>query len=112
MSTVNRDNGDRLRQLDQIENDLVNALCNAGQSLAELGKDETNVKIVDRETRSFLETLERVESEISKQLVYLTQVSTGQTHEGSCYGHQKVLNMSNDRLEHIRRKVADLKNIK
>lgn len=112
MTTVNRDNGDRLRQLDQIEHDLVNALCNAGQSLSELAKDEPNVKIVDRETRSFLETLERVESEISKQLVYLTQVSTGQTHEGSCYGHQKVLNMSNDRLEHVKSKVQDLKNIK
>ena len=112
MTTVNRENSDRLRQLDQIENDLVNALCNAGQSLQELSRDEPNVKIVDRETRSFLETLERVESEISKQLIYLTQVSTGQTHEGSCYGHQKVLNMANDRLEQVKSKVQDLKNIK
>ena len=46
MATVNRDNGDRLRQLDQIENDLVAALCNAGQSLQELSKDEPNAKMV------------------------------------------------------------------
>lgn len=83
MATVNRDNGDRLRQLDQIENDLVAALCNAGQSLQELSKDEPNAKMVERETGNFLKTLERVENEISKQLVYLTQVSTGQTHEGT-----------------------------
>lgn len=111
MTTVNRDNGDRLRQLDQIENDLVSALCNAGQSLQELSKDEPNAKMVERETNNFLKTLERVENEISKQLIYLTQVSTGQTHEGSCYGHQKVLNMANHRLDHLKNKVQDLKNI-
>ena len=36
-----------------------------------------------------------VDAKLSEQIKYLTQVSTGQAHEGSSYPSQKVLQVSN-----------------
>jgi mediator of RNA polymerase II transcription subunit 11 len=102
-------NSDRLLQLEQIERDLVSALQSAGHGIQELGKDKPSMKQVEQHSNQFLKTLENVENSISKQLVYLTQVSTGQTHEGSCYGHQKQLNMAQHRLEHVRNRLQSIR---
>lgn len=49
-----------------------------------------------------------VESKLTEQINYLTQVSTGQPHEGSGYASQKVLQMAWHRLEHARSRVNEL----
>lgn len=53
-----------------------------------------------------------VESKLTEQINYLTQVSTGQPHEGSGYSSQKVLQMAWHRLEHARSRVGELDRIK
>lgn len=60
----------------------------------------------------FLKTLSAVESKLTDQINYLTQVSTGQPHEGSGYASQKVLQMAWHRLEHARSRVNELDRIK
>ena len=49
----------------------------SGQALLELSKDKPNMKQVEGNTTSFLKTLESVEQGLTKQISYLTQVSTG-----------------------------------
>lgn len=49
-----------------------------------------------------------VESKLSEQLNYLTQVSTGQPHEGSGYASAKVLQMAWHRIQHARSRVREL----
>jgi len=39
-----------------------------------------------------------VEKGLSEQIGYLTQVATGQPHEGSTYGAEKVLNYDDNTL--------------
>lgn len=60
----------------------------------------------------FLKTLGNVENKLTDQINYLTQVSTGQPHEGSGYASQKVLQMAWHRLEHARSRVNELDRIK
>jgi len=103
---------DRLRQLELIERDLASGLQSAGQAVQELSKDKPSMKQVESQASSFLKTLEKVESSISKQILYLTQVSTGQPHEGSCYASQKVLNMAWHRLEHSKSRLNELDRLK
>ncbi|CAG2100627.1 unnamed protein product, partial [Medioppia subpectinata] len=47
-------------------------------------------------------------NEISKQIQYLSRVSTGQAHEGSSYASMKVNHMAWHRLEHSRTRLNDL----
>lgn len=49
---------------------------------------------------------------MTDQINYLTQVSTGQPHEGSGYASQKVLQMAWHRLEHARSRVNELDRLK
>lgn len=60
----------------------------------------------------FLKTLSSVENKLTDQINYLTQVSTGQPHEGSGYASQKVLQMAWHRLEHARSRVNELDRIR
>ncbi|RWS26535.1 mediator of RNA polymerase II transcription subunit 11-like protein [Leptotrombidium deliense] len=99
---------DRLRELDVIEKELQNALQSAGVAIQELSKDKPTIKQVELHSNAFLKSLQTVENGISKQIMYLTQSSTGQAHEGSCYASQKVLNMAWHRLEHARLRLNDL----
>lgn len=62
-----------------------------GQSLQELGKEKTSQKAVETNTQQFLKSLNIIETKLSEQINYLTQVSTGQPHEGSGYASAKVL---------------------
>lgn len=103
---------DRIQALDNIEKDIANVLQYAGQALTELSKDKPANKQVEAHTSQFLKTLTSVETELSKQISYLTQVSTGQAHEGSCYNSQKVLQMAWHRLQHIKTETAELDKLK
>jgi mediator of RNA polymerase II transcription subunit 11 len=105
-------NEEPLRQLEQIEAELAKGLQSAGQAIQELSKDKPSMKQVENHSTTFMKTLERVESSISKQIHYLTQVSTGQPHEGSAYASQKVLDMASHRLQHSKTKIHELDRLK
>lgn len=49
-----------------------------------------------------------IETKLSEQINYLTQVSTGQPHEGSGYASAKVLQMAWHRIQHARSRVREL----
>lgn len=83
-----------------------------GQVFVELSKEKSSLKQAENHTHTFLKTLGNVESKLTEQINYLTQVSTGQPHEGSGYSSQKVLQMAWHRLEHARSRVNELDRIK
>jgi len=101
-----------LRELDQIEGHISNALLSAGQAITELAKDKPTVKSVESHTTNFLKLLETVDNSLSRQINYLTQVSTGQPHEGSCYASQKDSQMAWFRFQHVRSRLAELERLK
>jgi len=103
---------DRLQALDLVEKDVLTCLSSAGLALQELSKDKPSQKQMDQHNTHFLKTLNNVEIEMAKHINYLTQVSTGQAHEGSSYASQKVLQMAWHRTSHARSKVEDLEKIK
>lgn len=78
----------------------------------ELSKEKSSLKQAENHTQTFLKTLSAVENKLTDQINYLTQVSTGQPHEGSGYASQKVLQMAWHRLEHARSRVNELERIK
>lgn len=86
---------------------LIVLFC-SGQSLQELGKEKTSQKAVENNTQQFLKSLNIIESKLSEQINYLTQVSTGQPHEGSGYASAKVLQMAWHRIQHARSRVREL----
>jgi mediator of RNA polymerase II transcription subunit 11 len=99
---------DRLAKLESIEKELANAMASAGQAMTELAKDKPVLKSVENNTSAFLKSLTQVEADLSKQIQYLTQVSSGQAHEGSSYASQKVLTMAWHRIEHTKTRLLDL----
>lgn len=78
----------------------------------ELSKEKSSQKQAEGQTHQFLKSLSQVESKLTEQINYLTQVSTGQPHEGSGYASQKVLQMAWHRLEHARSRVNELDRLK
>ncbi|XP_054284444.1 mediator of RNA polymerase II transcription subunit 11-like [Macrosteles quadrilineatus] len=103
---------ERIQTLDAIEKDIILCLQSAGHALMELSKDKSSLKQAESHSNQFLKTLHHVESKLTEQINYLTQVSTGQPHEGSGYASQKVLQMAWHRLEHLRSRVNELERIK
>nr|CAG4644497.1 EOG090X0LXA [Lepidurus arcticus] len=103
---------DKLQALDAIEKDVAASIQSASQALTELSKDKPVMKQVEMHTNQFLKTLSHVENELSKHINYLTQVSTGQPHEGSAYAAQKMWKMSLHRLDHARTRLQELENMK
>lgn len=83
-----------------------------GQALQELGKEKSSQKSAETQTQQFLKSLSSVESKLSEQINYLTQVSTGQPHEGSGYASAKVLQMAWHRIQHARSRVRELEETK
>ncbi|XP_076030619.1 mediator complex subunit 11 isoform X2 [Oratosquilla oratoria] len=83
-----------------------------GQALTECSKDKPANKQGEAHVTQFLKTLTNVETELSKQINYLTQVSTGQAHEGSSYSSQKIVQMAWHRLEHANNQIAELETLK
>lgn len=74
----------------------------------ELGKEKTSQKAAENNTQQFLKSLQNIETKLSEQINYLTQVSTGQPHEGSGYASAKVLQMAWHRIQHARTRVREL----
>ncbi|KAG5898987.1 hypothetical protein JTB14_004706 [Gonioctena quinquepunctata] len=99
---------ERIQVLDSIEKDIITCLHSAGQVFVELSKEKSSLKQAENHTQMFLKTLSAVENKLTDQINYLTQVSTGQPHEGSGYASQKVLQMAWHRLEHARSRVNEL----
>lgn len=70
------------------------------------------MKSVENHTTQFLKSLNQVETKLTEQVNYLTQVSTGQPHEGSGYASAKVLQMAWHRIHHVKSRVRDLEESK
>jgi len=81
--------GDRLKQLEEIEKDVVKVIRSAGETLEELSKDNPSEDRINSTATKFLKSLEGVEKGLTEQIGYLTKVATGQPHEGSTYGAEK-----------------------
>lgn len=103
---------ERIQVLESIEKDIITCLHSAGQAFVELSKEKSSLKQAENHTQTFLKTLGVVETKLTDQINYLTQVSTGQPHEGSGYASQKVLQMAWHRLEHARSRVNELDRIR
>ena len=99
---------DRLQTLEKIEAEIATVLHTAASVLQELAKDKVSIKQVETHSTMFLKQLNGVETELTRQINYLTQVSTGQPHEGSSYASAKVLQMARHRLQHARNEAAKL----
>nr|CAG4648431.1 EOG090X0LXA [Moina brachiata]SVE93412.1 EOG090X0LXA [Moina brachiata] len=103
---------DRLQALDNVEKEIASCILSAGQALQELSKDKPSMKQVEGHTTQFVKTLGRVEAELSQHINYLTQVSTGQAHEGSSYGSLKMHKLACHRLDHTRKKLQELESLR
>ncbi|GIX91553.1 hypothetical protein CDAR_528352 [Caerostris darwini] len=103
---------EKLQQLELLEKELANALHAASQAILELSKEKPSLKQAETFSTTFLKSLENVENGLSKNITYLTQVSTGQAHEGSCYASQKVMQMAWHRLKHSQSRLNDLERLK
>lgn len=73
-----------------------------------MGKEKSSQKAAENQAQQFLKSLGIVESKLTEQINYLTQVSTGQPHEGSGYASAKVLQMAWHRIQHARSRVREL----
>ncbi|XP_030375883.1 mediator of RNA polymerase II transcription subunit 11 [Scaptodrosophila lebanonensis] len=103
---------DKIHALDEIEKEIILCMQSAGQALQELGKEKCSQKNAETQSQQFLKSLSSVESKLSEQINYLTQVSTGQPHEGSGYASAKVLQMAWHRIQHARSRVRELEETK
>eukprot|EP00088_Acartia_fossae_P012673 TRINITY_DN16554_c0_g1_i3.p1 TRINITY_DN16554_c0_g1~~TRINITY_DN16554_c0_g1_i3.p1 ORF type:complete len:180 (+),score=41.94 TRINITY_DN16554_c0_g1_i3:299-838(+) len=59
-----------------------------------------------------MNSLATIDSSLTDQIRYLSQVSTGQPHEGSSYASQKVLQMAWHRLANAKTRVSELERLK
>merc|ERR1712055_811659 len=96
----------------KVEKEVVNCLHTAGMALSEVAKDKPSQKQVDLLVTQFMNSLQTIDTSLTEHIKYLSQVSTGQPHEGSSYASQKVLQMAWHRLEHARSRVSELDRIK
>ncbi|XP_075706277.1 mediator of RNA polymerase II transcription subunit 11 isoform X3 [Rhinoderma darwinii] len=80
----------------------------AGNVILELSKEKPNERLLDRQATQFTTSMQKVESELSGQIRYLTQVATGQPHEGSSYSARKDGTMALNRMDYARVKLAEL----
>ena len=102
----------RMKELDNVEEKVVSCLVAGGKALEEVGKEKPSQKQVELLVTQFLNSLQEIDSKLTENIKYLSQVSTGQPHEGSSYASQKVLQMAWHRLEHARSRVSELDRIK
>lgn len=78
----------------------------------ELSKEKCSQKAAENHTSQFIKSLNSVETKLSEQINYLTQVSTNHPHEGSGYGSAKVLQMTWHRFHHVRDRIRELEDSK
>jgi len=98
----------RIEQLKEIEQDVVGILESAGEALKAVTMDKPNQKQVDAHNQQVMASIRSVDTKLSEQIKYLTQVSTGHPHEGSSYPSQKVLQTAWHRLEHAKTRIGEL----
>ncbi len=98
----------RIEQLEAIEEDVIGILKNAGSCLSEMSRDRPSQKAVDQLVQQVIGSIRSVDTKLSDQIKYLTQVSTGHPHEGSSYPSQKVLQSAWHRLEHVKTRINEL----
>ncbi|CAB1345550.1 unnamed protein product [Coregonus sp. 'balchen'] len=82
---------DRLRALEEVENQVATILQCAGNIVLELSKDKHNASFLDRQLSQFT-----------------VSVATGQPHEGSTYSARKDCQMALNRAEYARVKLGEL----
>ncbi|KAM4537355.1 mediator of RNA polymerase II transcription subunit 11 [Odontesthes bonariensis] len=99
---------ERLRVLEDVEKEIAMVLQCAGNTVLELSKDKHNASFLDRQLLQFQNSINRVESELNAQICYLTQVATGQPHEGSTYSARKDCQMALNRAEYAKVKLGEL----
>ncbi|XP_074167803.1 mediator of RNA polymerase II transcription subunit 11 isoform X1 [Sminthopsis crassicaudata] len=100
---------ERLRALEDIEREIGTILQSAvGNVILELSKEKANERLLDRQAAAFTSSVQHVEAELSAQIRYLTQVATGQPHEGSSYSSRKDCQMALKRVDYARLKLSEL----
>nr|XP_060635743.1 mediator of RNA polymerase II transcription subunit 11 [Anolis sagrei ordinatus] len=99
---------ERLRILEELEREIGAALQSAGTVILELSKEKPNERLLDRQAAQFVASVQKVESELSAQIRYLTQVATGQPHEGSSYSSRKDCQMALKRVDYAQVKLGEL----
>ena len=67
--------------VDKVEKEIVNVLQTAGKTLEEVGKDNPSQKQVDLMVTQFMNSLQEIDSKLTENIKYLSQVSTGQHHQ-------------------------------
>lgn len=99
---------ERLRALEELEREIGAALQSAGTVILELSKEKAAERLLERQAAQFGAAVLKVEAELSAQIRYLTQVATGQPHEGSSYAARKGCQLALNRLEYARRRLGEL----
>ncbi|XP_071656362.1 mediator of RNA polymerase II transcription subunit 11 isoform X2 [Patagioenas fasciata] len=97
---------ERLRVLEELEREIGASLQRS--VILELSKDKAAERLLERQAAQFSAAVLKVEAELSAQIRYLTQVATGQPHEGSSYAARKGGQMALNRLEYARLRLAEL----
>ena len=108
MSKINSPAEVRIEQLEQIEEDIINILKFSGNCLLEVAKERPSQKAVDNQVQQVMTSIKNVDTRLSDQIKYLTQVSTGHPHEGSSYPSQKVLQSAWHRLGLVKNRLSEL----
>ncbi|OTF80120.1 Med11-like protein [Euroglyphus maynei] len=109
---MDRNSSEKLHVLDQIENQIYQMMQFGTVALNEFSKDKPSIKNVENQVSQFVKSLEIVDNNVSKQLQYLSQVSTLQPHEGSTYSSMKINQLAMLRLEHVRSGLTELEHLK
>ena len=99
---------DRLKQLERIEKEIVKVVSSAGHALQELSKEQPMKDNLNTHTKDFLNSLQGVEKGLQEQIAYLTEVATGQPHEGSIYGAEKDFSLTCQGTRIAKQHVQDL----
>ncbi|XP_032870558.1 mediator of RNA polymerase II transcription subunit 11-like, partial [Amblyraja radiata] len=77
-------------------------------AIVEMSKEKGTERVLDRHVTQFTSSVQRIELELSGQIRYLTQVATGQPHEGSSYAARKDAQMAVNRVDYTRVMIRDL----
>lgn len=99
---------EKLDKLDDIEKKIATSLQFSGKALEELTKDKPVAKQVDTNTNNFVKTVKEIEKELTDQINYLTQISTGLPYDGTPYGDQKDFEIGQGKLANMTAKCQTL----
>uniref|UniRef100_A0A914WWF7 Mediator of RNA polymerase II transcription subunit 11 n=1 Tax=Plectus sambesii TaxID=2011161 RepID=A0A914WWF7_9BILA len=100
---------DRLEKLNQVEQDILKLLHGSHVYLSELSKEKqlTKTRMEDL-VNGFKTTLSTVETEMSSQIEYLSNVCVGSAHEGSTFAGQEELCMAIQNADQMKNLLDEL----